>query len=190
MSPQPGLSEACGAGKAVQAEGTWKPELQAESVSQQAGRPCCPEPQVLGWFQVFSQVWLSQDNRTSKHGRGGSAPKQTKAGSGGHLGHPVDRVQGQTGLPDRDWPLAGLGARHTCLPENGLGLEAWVQLFGLSTGHTLIPGLCMGTAPLPSRGWGCPIEDHVGGGLRSALGPAPVILGGGGAGGLNSPAAD
>lgn len=154
-----------------------------QRVSQQVGQPCCPEPQVPGRFQVFSQVWLSQDNRTSKDGCGSSAPKQTKAGPGGHLGHPVDRVQGRTGLPDRDRPLAGLGARHARLPERGLGLEAWVQLFGLSTWHTLIPGLCMGTVPIPNRSRGCPRKDHEGRELQSALGPAPVILGGGEVGG-------
>lgn len=131
------------------------PELRAESES--AGRAArLPAAPGVGWFQVFSQVQLSQDNRTSKDGRGSSDPKQTKAGSGGHLGHPVDRVQGQTGLPHRDRALAGLGARHSRLPEGGLGLEAWLQLLGLSTCRALIPGLCVGTAPIPSRGRAVP----------------------------------
>lgn len=115
---------------------------------------------------------------------------------------PSRQKQGQEGI----WAirLIEFRVRQGCLTGTGpwLGWEhvipvcqrtgwAWRPGFSCSvSGHTLIPGLCMGTAPLPSRGWGCPREDHVGGGLRSALGPAPVILGGGGAGGLNSPAAD
>lgn len=72
---------------------------------------------MLGYFQVFLQVWLSHDNRTSKDRVWEQCPN---AGSGGCLGHLVNGVQGQIVLPDRRWPLARLGAGHTCFQEQGL----------------------------------------------------------------------
>lgn len=77
-----GSLRSVGQGSTVQAEGTQRHRAAGQKVSQWAGHPSCWEPQVLGCFQVFSQVWLSQDNRTNKERVwcGSSAPKQGQEG--------------------------------------------------------------------------------------------------------------
>lgn len=100
---QPWLPGSVRWGRAVQAEGT----LRHRAAGQ---KPLLLEVPGTG----CSQVWLSRDNRASKDELWEQCPK---AESGGHLGHLVSGVQGQTGLPDQGRPLAGLGAGHIYFRE-------------------------------------------------------------------------